>query len=388
MEMHRGILLLILFAGCPQILAAEDCVKADFGTVCLDAVQNDKDRTVTISAHNREAYEVTITVNAKLKNMTSSVKLPHTRALDGGFRQPILKFVANPQGDWAWEYSWDWIVGSLNARHDDSIIYDVPYKGRSTVLQGFHGKFSHTGADEYEVDWQMPVGTPVHAAREGTIVAARSTMNKGGLQKNYVEFSNYIWIRHPDGTIGSYEHLKQGGVAVKVGDRVSRKQLIGYSGNTGWTSGPHLHFVVSRPVDGFKYQSFPIRFQTAAGIITPIEGQSYTSLTENTVTAARCTRLRFRQTADMCDNCTAPPWNGELNSASGDVWVVTYVDGNNKSGTARWRLISANRSEMTFVDDNRNLFTRFDLMARKGYQRRGSSGAWAPISNVLSTNCQ
>src|SRR5713226_5729540 len=119
MARRRGILLLTLFVGCPQILAAEeDCVKADYGTVCLDPVENDKDRSVTISAHNRETYEVTITLNAKLKNMTSSVKLPYTRALDGGFRQPILKFVANPQGDWEWEYSWNWILGSLNARHD------------------------------------------------------------------------------------------------------------------------------------------------------------------------------------------------------------------------------------------------------------------------------
>ena len=185
--------------------------------------------------------------------------------------------MANSQGDWEWEYSFNWIVGSLNARHDDSVIYDLPYKGRYKVLQGFHGKFSHTGEDEYAVDWEMPVGTPVHAAREGIVVAARSTMNKGGPDKKYGEFSNFIWLRHPDGTLGSYEHLKQGGVTVKVGDRVSRKQLIGYSGNTGFTDTSHLHFVVSRPIDGFKYQSFPMRFQTAAGIITPMEGRSYTS---------------------------------------------------------------------------------------------------------------
>src|SRR5947209_6141324 len=130
---REGILFLALFVGCPQLLAAENCLKEDYGTVCLDAVENEKDRSVTISAHNRETYEVTITVNAKLKNMTSSVKLPYTRALDGGFRQPILKFVANPQGQREWEYSWDWVVGSVNARHDDSVIYDLPYKGTRKV---------------------------------------------------------------------------------------------------------------------------------------------------------------------------------------------------------------------------------------------------------------
>jgi murein DD-endopeptidase MepM/ murein hydrolase activator NlpD len=241
----------------------------------MDPVQNDKDRSVTVSAHNRETYEVTITLNAKLKNMTSSVKFPYTRALAGGFAQPVLKLVSNPQGDWEWEYSWKWIVGSLNARHDDSVIYDLPYRGARKVIQGFRGRFSHTGENEYAVDWDMPVGAAVHAAREGTVVAARSTMNKGGPNSQFGEFSNYIWIRHPDGTIGSYEHLKQHGVVVKGGDRISRKQLIGYSGNTGWTGGPHLHFSVTRPIDGSKYQTFPIRFQTAVGIITPTEGRSY-----------------------------------------------------------------------------------------------------------------
>lgn len=395
------ILFLTLVVGCPQLAAAEeDCQKEDYGTVCLE-VHNDKDRSVTIFAHNRESYEVTITVNATLKNMTSSVKLPYTRALEGGFRQPILKFLPGARGEGEWEYSWEWILGSRDARHDDSVIYDLPYKGRYKVSQGFHGTGSHTGENEYAVDWDMPVGAAVHAAREGTVVAVRSRNNKGGPSNKFADFSNFIWIRHPDRTIGSYEHLKQGGVVVKAGDVVSRKQLIGYSGNTGWTSGPHLHFSVTRPVDGTKYESFPIRFYSTAGVITPTEGRTYTSMVDGRPTPTalslavspktdvkECTRLTFRQTADMCNNCTAPPWNGELNRMSGADWALTYADGNNKTGNMRWRLVSATGSELTFVDDNRNLFTLFDLKGRKGFQRRGSSGAWSPMSDVLSAKCQ
>ena len=59
MARRRGILLLALFAGCPQILAAADnCVAVDYGTVCLDPVENAKERSITIFAHNREKYEV------------------------------------------------------------------------------------------------------------------------------------------------------------------------------------------------------------------------------------------------------------------------------------------------------------------------------------------
>src|SRR5262245_9268843 len=327
---NSRILFLTLVVGCPQLAAAEeDCQKEDYGTVCLE-VQNEKDRSVTIFAHNRESYEVTITVKATLKNMTSSVKLPYTRALEGGFRQPILKFLPGARGEGEWEYSWEWILGSSDARHDDSVIYDLPYKGTYKVSQGFHGTDSHTGENEYAVDWDMPVGAAVHAAREGTVVAVRSRNNKGGPSNKFGDLSNFIWIRHPDRTIGSYEHLKQGGAVVKAGDVVSRKQLIGYSGNTGWTSGPHLHFSATRPVDGTKYESFPIRFYSTAGVITPTQGRAYTATVDSraTPTALRlppsvktdvkeCTRLTFRQTADMCNNCTAPPWNGELNRTSG-----------------------------------------------------------------------
>jgi len=398
---RRGPLFLALFVGCPQLVAAQNCLKEDYGTVCLETVENDKDGSVTISAHNRETYEVTITVNAKLKNMTSSVNLPYTRALEGGFRQPILKFLPNSRGQAEWEYSWDWIVGSRDARHDDSVVYDLPYRGRYTVLQGFHGTFTHTGENEYAVDWDMPVGTAVHAAREGTVVAVRSTNNKAGADEKYAEFSNFVWIRHPDGTIGSYEHLKQGGVVVKGGHVVSRKQLIGYSGNTGWTSRSHLHFSVTRPVDGVKYQSFPMRFRTTAGIINPVEGRAYTSLVDNRPGAVEahqplsakthvveCTRLTFRQIADTCNNCTAPPWNGELKRTAGDEWTGTYIDGNNRPGSTHWRLTSQSASEVLLHDGSRDLYVRFDLPARKGFLRRGRGGNWINASEILSTDCR
>jgi murein DD-endopeptidase MepM/ murein hydrolase activator NlpD len=276
--MRREIVLLILWVFCPNIVAAaEDCSKTDHGTFCMEAIQNDDDNTVTLWAHNPEKTEVTVTVNAKLKNMTSSVKLPHTWAFEGSSRQSVVKFSANPRGAWEWEYSFNWLLGTMNAHHDDAVVYDLPYRGRFTVLQGFHGTFSHTGADEFAVDWTMPIGTPVHATRDGVVVAARSTMNKGGPNRSFADFANFVWIRHPDGTLGSYLHLKQGGVVVKVGDRVNGKQLIGYSGSTGFSSTPHLHFDLAQPIDGFKYRSMPMRFNTTAGIVTPIQGRTYVS---------------------------------------------------------------------------------------------------------------
>src|SRR5947209_3739152 len=81
------MLALIFSAGFAA--AKEDCA-VGMGTVCFNAVQGGD--AVTISAQNRETYEVTITVNAKLNNMTSSVRLPYTRMLEGGFRDAIMTF--------------------------------------------------------------------------------------------------------------------------------------------------------------------------------------------------------------------------------------------------------------------------------------------------------
>jgi murein DD-endopeptidase MepM/ murein hydrolase activator NlpD len=268
---------LVAFVGLPQVLAAKEDCKDGYGIVCLDVVE--REDSVLLSATNRETYDMTITVEAKLKNMTSSVNLPYTRALEAGFRQPIMTFLVNPRvaSGWAWEYSFNCIAGSVNARHDDSVVYDLPYRGTHTVIQGFHGTFSHFGDDEYAVDFEMRVGTPVYAAREGIVVGTKTNSNQGGPDNKLANLANFIFIRHSDGTIAEYYHLRQGGAAVKVGDQVRRRQVIGYSGNTGFTSQPHLHFSIFRAIDGFSDQTFPMRFQTNTEIISPVEGRSYTS---------------------------------------------------------------------------------------------------------------
>jgi phospholipase/lecithinase/hemolysin len=101
-----------------------------------------------------------------------------------------------------------------------------------------------------------------------------------------------------------------------------------------------------------------------------------------------CTRVAFRQTADMCNNCTVPPWNGDIVRATGEAWKLTYVDGRGNSGSVQWRLRSMSESEIVFHDDKRDLYTRFDLTAGKGFQRRGTAGTWNAMSDVLATDCR
>lgn len=149
-------------------------------------------------------------------------------------------------------------------REDTSYVYALPYeKGASHLLmQGYYSSFSHK--NRAALDFKMKRGTPILAAREGTVLRLKKDGNKGGLNKKYRQSGNYIIIEHPDKTRAGYWHLKQNGVLVKVGDTIKKGQVIGLSGKTGFTALPHLHFLVWTNMNG-QWQQVPTRFMTRKG---------------------------------------------------------------------------------------------------------------------------
>jgi hypothetical protein len=76
---------------------------------------------------------------------------------------------------------------------------------------------------------------------------------------------------------------------------------------------------------------------------------------ERNTAVATCARVSYRQIADLCNNCTAPPWNGELKRIAGDEWTASFVDGHNRPGSSRWRLTSQSASEPLLYDSSRDL---------------------------------
>ncbi len=129
-------------------------------------------------------------------------------------------------------------------KYNNDYEYNLPFPKDSsfTVIQGYNGEYSHK--NDKALDFRMPVGTPIVAAREGMVVKVIDNNDKGCPTSECQDFNNYIKILHLDGTFADYVHLKYKGAKVNKGDTVKRGQLIGYSGNTGWSSEPHLHFVV------------------------------------------------------------------------------------------------------------------------------------------------
>jgi hypothetical protein len=140
-----------------------------------------------------------------------------------------------------------------------------------SVSQGFEGESTHHTPDsQYAIDLAMPVGTAVHAVRNGTVMDIEEDFNRGGNNYDkYAHKANHIRILHADGTMAVYAHLDLASVSVRPGARIRAGQKIARSGNTGFSSGPHLHFAIQQN-SGMQIISLPFRFRTPEGTaITP-----------------------------------------------------------------------------------------------------------------------
>ncbi|ROM47917.1 peptidase [Pseudomonas poae] len=142
--------------------------------------------------------------------------------------------------------------------------YPFPWRGGPFRLsQGPNGSFSHTDAkSRYAMDIAMPEGTSIIAARSGVVVKTENNQAGRGNDAS----GNFVRVRHDDGTEGVYLHLKQGSVSVRVGQRVGLGTPLALSGNTGNSSGPHLHFVVQRATEA-GLVSIPYEFNQPVGTL-------------------------------------------------------------------------------------------------------------------------
>jgi len=134
------------------------------------------------------------------------------------------------------------------------IVYDCsvfpPAAGSPYVLPWrvgqSHFPYPHaareTSVQMYAIDFDVPIGTEVIASRAGIVVRVQESFVDGD---NVFGHENYVLVQHDDGTVARYVHLTQFGALVNIGASVQQGDLIAYSGNTGNSSGPHLHFDVT-----------------------------------------------------------------------------------------------------------------------------------------------
>ncbi|HEY0455635.1 MAG TPA: M23 family metallopeptidase [Verrucomicrobiae bacterium] len=261
-------------AGCASPVAAEEQpIKS------VKIVTQREGEATRFYVNNMEQTDVTVTFELDMTNLKGNIPLPHTMTVPGNkMTEAFLVSPIKPAEHWNYTYTSHYTIGSTTARHDDNYVYSLPYAAGDSfkVTQGYNGSYSHTGPDQYAIDWKMPAGTPVHAARDGVVAKVKDDSNTGGGDRKFVNCANYILIRHADGTMANYAHLQKGGSRVRVGQRVQAGDCIGMSGNTGFSSGPHLHFSVFKTRDGMQRVSLPVKFRTGNGSgITLAEGKTY-----------------------------------------------------------------------------------------------------------------
>ena len=256
---------------------ARDRLCLDAAPVCLEAVQDDA--VLTFHADNQTAapYSVRV-VFEELENLKPLVPLPLRAVLSPGDRQQIGKFQAvDPAAGTHFRYRFGAALGSSLARQDRRYRYRMPFGGseRRVLAQGVGGRHSHSGPSKWSFDFAMPWGTPVLAARAGSVVEVVEGHLSAGTTPRFYDKANRVTVLHTDGTLAMYAHLRPGAV-VSVGESVKTGDLLGFSGDTGYSTGPHLHFMVWKRQTDLTLASVPIRFYDGSreGVI-PSPGLAY-----------------------------------------------------------------------------------------------------------------
>lgn len=209
-------------------------------------------------------------------NISSNIKLPADVILPPLEEKKVLEIQPrSPFSGWSFRLNYQYIPGDPNANVNPRQYYLLPFpqSQRFFVSQGFNGRFSHySEASRYAVDISMPEGTPIHSVSQGVVMDIDENFDSGGVRQQLMDQANVLRILHQDGTMAVYAHLQSDSVKVKIGEKVQAGQVIALSGNTGFSTGPHLHFAIEKNVN-MKLKSIPFKFLINGKWQTPTRGQ-------------------------------------------------------------------------------------------------------------------
>ncbi len=208
------------------------------------------------------------------ENIEADPQLPVRVVLPGQKESHVVSLkAADPGRSYQYRLAYSLVPGrpvqSLPANKD--FYPPFPAGMEFPVSQGLDDDTTHKTPDNrYAVDITMPIGTPVLAARGGVVMEMEDGFHGDGKQQQrYMNRANFIRILHDDDTMAVYAHLQPDSARVYPGARVPAGTWIANSGNTGFSSGPHLHFVVQLNV-GMAIESLPFSFRRRNGqSITP-----------------------------------------------------------------------------------------------------------------------
>jgi len=241
-------------------------------------------RTVELVAHNQSFAPVELLVTIRT---IRGIEFPHPDQelrwiIPARSDHPLLALDLLEDGSQPLlEYQYQYLAGKPDALHRPQQAYRAPFAVATNhpVTQAYPQVATHTTRDSYHaVDIAMPIGTDIHAARGGIVFEVASTNFRGGVDPDRdAAAANIVRILHDDGTHAVYAHLNWNSIRVQPGDEVERGEYIADSGNTGFSSGPHLHFAVLRNM-GMRMESVPVSFEGLnSAEIHPTAGNTLTA---------------------------------------------------------------------------------------------------------------
>lgn len=173
--------------------------------------------------------------------------------------------------DFKGQLRYNLFLGDPNAIPDKNYQYLLPFPPDRShrLIQGNNSSFTHNSpGSRYAFDFEMDEGSVVTAIRGGVVGFIRDNSSESGTDEEFMQKGNQISVCHDDGTVAIYAHLQQQGSLVEIGEEVFAGQAIGLSGNTGFSTTPHLHLVLMKGAE-----SIPIQFRNLPDSL--VQGLSY-----------------------------------------------------------------------------------------------------------------
>lgn len=197
----------------------------------------------------------------------------------------LSSWVVEPQGrlpvrvkdnivtHWKDSFEYKYRLGRpISAGDSQALRPPVPGVGKYRITQSFNGRFSHSKEpNKHAIDIAMKISDQVYAARDGVVVLVKDDYHMGGTDQFFLDKANFITVLHSDDTYAVYAHILLGSALVKPGDKVTAGQALANTGTSGYSTGPHLHFVL-RMNNGKKIQSLPFTLKLGNKKIPPKEG--------------------------------------------------------------------------------------------------------------------
>jgi len=214
---------------------------------------------VVFYASNYTGTEITLVLKLEGKGFKEARRKVSFFLKKGEVNAKVFKW-KKEEGSYSFSYKYNYRVGCFHkSKHTKNHIYSFPIKSSLIIIsQGYNGKFSHK--KKKAIDFSMPFFTEIYAARGGTVLKTVDHHTTGCGEYECADENNYVLIKHKDGTIANYSHLSPKSVKVVAGQVVETGDLIGSSGSTGFSTGPHLHFEVYE-VKSYKNKTVKTLFE-------------------------------------------------------------------------------------------------------------------------------